>query len=265
MNAAAAGIRLAQTAYLPRVDGLAQVNRATRNTFYGLLLPQGVIPGVDGVQSEQSRLRLGQRAGSSGHLAAVRFRFARGQRRHRDCGAQPGSGHDEPDTLRRLRRHRGRLSDRGCRPADRRGRPRVGRQLASPSEEHSRAGGRATAAGRGRIESAGRTGGGADAARPGRAGVEVARSTVAQFVGLNPSAGEREPGQADQQLPPERSGAATGDCGKPTRNRAECRDRTGAISTQGDWSERIIRSSSSRASPPRAAPDAETMARVSAA
>lgn len=49
MNAAAAGIRLAQTAYLPRVDTLAQVNRATRNTFYGLLLPQGVIPGVDGV------------------------------------------------------------------------------------------------------------------------------------------------------------------------------------------------------------------------
>ncbi len=49
MNAAAAGIRLAQTAYLPRVDALAQMNRATRNTFYGLLLPQGVIPGVDGV------------------------------------------------------------------------------------------------------------------------------------------------------------------------------------------------------------------------
>jgi outer membrane protein TolC len=49
MIAAAAGIRLAQTAYLPRVDGVAQVNRATRNTFYGLLLPQTVIPGVDGV------------------------------------------------------------------------------------------------------------------------------------------------------------------------------------------------------------------------
>jgi outer membrane protein len=48
MNAATAGIRLAQTAYLPRVDGLAQINRATRNTFYGLLLPQGIIPGVDG-------------------------------------------------------------------------------------------------------------------------------------------------------------------------------------------------------------------------
>jgi outer membrane protein len=49
MNAAAAGIRLAQTAYLPRVDGLAQVNRGTRNTFYGLPLPQSTIPGVDGV------------------------------------------------------------------------------------------------------------------------------------------------------------------------------------------------------------------------
>ena len=49
MSAAAAGIRLAQTAYLPRVDTLAQINRATRNTFYGLLLPQGIIPGVDGI------------------------------------------------------------------------------------------------------------------------------------------------------------------------------------------------------------------------
>lgn len=49
MTAAAAGIRMAQTAYLPRVDTLAQVNRATRNTFYGMLLPQGIIPGVDGV------------------------------------------------------------------------------------------------------------------------------------------------------------------------------------------------------------------------
>jgi outer membrane protein TolC len=52
MNAAAAAIRLARTAYLPRVDGLLQVNRATRNTFYGLLLPQGIIPGVDGVKAD---------------------------------------------------------------------------------------------------------------------------------------------------------------------------------------------------------------------
>ena len=51
INAAVAGIRLAQTAYLPRVDTLAQVNRATRNTYYGLLLPQSVIPSVAGVNA----------------------------------------------------------------------------------------------------------------------------------------------------------------------------------------------------------------------
>ena len=52
VNAAAAGIRLAQTAYLPRVDAMAQVNRATRNTFFGLLLPQSVIPSVGAVPSD---------------------------------------------------------------------------------------------------------------------------------------------------------------------------------------------------------------------
>jgi outer membrane protein TolC len=51
MNAAAAGIRLAQTAYLPRVDGLLQLNRATRNSFYGMLLPQSLIPQLAGVPS----------------------------------------------------------------------------------------------------------------------------------------------------------------------------------------------------------------------
>ncbi len=48
MNAAAEGIRLARTAYLPRVDALAQVNRATRNNVFGLLLPQNVIPAISG-------------------------------------------------------------------------------------------------------------------------------------------------------------------------------------------------------------------------
>src|SRR5215510_3481253 len=48
VNAAAAGIDLARTAYLPRVDSLAQANRATRNNTFGLLLPQGVIPSISG-------------------------------------------------------------------------------------------------------------------------------------------------------------------------------------------------------------------------
>src|SRR5580704_10303198 len=44
INAAAAGIQLARTAYLPRVDVLAQANRATRNNVFGMLLPQSTIP-----------------------------------------------------------------------------------------------------------------------------------------------------------------------------------------------------------------------------
>src|SRR5438105_1632351 len=46
--AAAAGIQLARTAFLPRIDGLAQVNRATRNNVFGMLLPQSVIPSLSG-------------------------------------------------------------------------------------------------------------------------------------------------------------------------------------------------------------------------
>src|SRR5262252_2459366 len=48
VNAAAAGIDLARTAYLPRADSLAQVNRATRNNVFGLLFPQGVLPSMSG-------------------------------------------------------------------------------------------------------------------------------------------------------------------------------------------------------------------------
>ncbi|MGA3027511.1 MAG: TolC family protein [Bryobacteraceae bacterium] len=48
ISAAAAGIQLARTAYLPRVDMLAQANRATRNNVFGLLLPQGTIPSMSG-------------------------------------------------------------------------------------------------------------------------------------------------------------------------------------------------------------------------
>ena len=48
INAAAAGIQLARTSYLPRMDALAQVNRATRNNVFGLLLPQSVIPSMSG-------------------------------------------------------------------------------------------------------------------------------------------------------------------------------------------------------------------------
>jgi len=48
IQAAAAGIQLARTAYLPRVDALAQANYATRNNVFGLLFPQSVIPPISG-------------------------------------------------------------------------------------------------------------------------------------------------------------------------------------------------------------------------
>lgn len=48
LNASAANIELARTAYLPRIDGLAQFNRATRNNVFGALLPQSVIPSMTG-------------------------------------------------------------------------------------------------------------------------------------------------------------------------------------------------------------------------
>lgn len=48
IDAAASGIELARTAYLPRLDSIVQVNRATRNNVFGLLLPQSVIPAISG-------------------------------------------------------------------------------------------------------------------------------------------------------------------------------------------------------------------------
>jgi len=48
MNAASAGIRLARTAYLPKLDTVAQLNRGTRNNVFGTLLPQSVIPAMSG-------------------------------------------------------------------------------------------------------------------------------------------------------------------------------------------------------------------------
>src|SRR5579871_105210 len=48
IQGAAARIQFARTAYLPRVDALAQANRATRNNIFGLLLPQSVIPSISG-------------------------------------------------------------------------------------------------------------------------------------------------------------------------------------------------------------------------
>ena len=46
--AAAHGIQLARTAYLPQTDFIAQLNRSTRNNVFGMLLPQTVIAPISG-------------------------------------------------------------------------------------------------------------------------------------------------------------------------------------------------------------------------
>src|SRR5437879_2373010 len=48
VSAAAAGINLARTAYLPRADFLGQVNRATHNNVFGMVLPQPILPSISG-------------------------------------------------------------------------------------------------------------------------------------------------------------------------------------------------------------------------
>jgi outer membrane protein TolC len=48
VEAAVARIRFARTSYLPRLDSIAQLNRATRNNIYGMLLQQSVISPISG-------------------------------------------------------------------------------------------------------------------------------------------------------------------------------------------------------------------------
>ncbi len=48
LAAAAAGIQLARTSYLPRVDAIGQWNRATRNNVFGMTLPQSLLPSISG-------------------------------------------------------------------------------------------------------------------------------------------------------------------------------------------------------------------------
>lgn len=54
---AAASVTLARTAFLPRVDGVAQVNRATANNVFGLMFQNPVIPPISGPQIDGDQLR----------------------------------------------------------------------------------------------------------------------------------------------------------------------------------------------------------------
>src|SRR6266852_3728169 len=48
VNVSAAGVDVARSAYLPRLDSLWQSNRATANNIFGQVLPQGILPALSG-------------------------------------------------------------------------------------------------------------------------------------------------------------------------------------------------------------------------
>src|SRR5438552_7064515 len=48
VNASMAGVDIARSAYLPRLDSLWQSNRATANNIFGQVLPQGILPALSG-------------------------------------------------------------------------------------------------------------------------------------------------------------------------------------------------------------------------
>src|SRR5690349_2745234 len=48
VNASTAGVDVARSAYLPRLDSLWQSNRGTANNVFGQVLPQSVIPSLTG-------------------------------------------------------------------------------------------------------------------------------------------------------------------------------------------------------------------------
>src|SRR5215469_13729125 len=98
--AAAAGIQLARTAYLPRLDALAQVNRATRNNVFGILLPQptNTIPSMSGPVIGTNNL--GTAWGSAVGVLVSWEPFDFGLRRARVGAAAAGRARSEAALLR---------------------------------------------------------------------------------------------------------------------------------------------------------------------
>ncbi len=56
VSAAAAGVQLARTGFLPKADFLAQVNRATRNNVFGMLMPQATLPSISGPPLHENKM-----------------------------------------------------------------------------------------------------------------------------------------------------------------------------------------------------------------
>ena len=254
MNAAAAGIRLAQTAYLPRVDGLAQVNRATRNTFYGLLLPQGVIPGVDGVPANN----LGSVWDSGVGVLVTWQPFDFGLRAAKVAAATAMRNQAEA-AVNRTR------YDVSVATAD-------AFLTVIAAQQTAEAAGAAVDSwqvlltsihalvaaqlrpGRGRIASASGVGGRADPGRSGRASHRRRSLHGGAIRGPRPVSVDSESREAGRRTATGPARASARSRGKPAGRRAECRHRTASNPNSRPSNALIIRSSWFRVWPPRAAP-----------
>jgi len=98
LRAAAARIQQVRTEWLPKGDFLAQVNRATRNNVFGMLLPQTVIAPISGPALESN-------AGTNVWGAATGFLiswepFDLGQRNAHVAEAEAARAHSEKALLR---------------------------------------------------------------------------------------------------------------------------------------------------------------------
>jgi outer membrane protein TolC len=88
VNVSAANLDVARSAYLPRLDSMWQVNRATANNVFGQLLPQSVIPALSGpvLPSASAQAVWGTAAGALFSWDAFDF----GLRRANVLGAEAG-------------------------------------------------------------------------------------------------------------------------------------------------------------------------------
>ncbi len=208
INAAAAGIRLARTAYLPRVDALAQVNRATRNNVFGLLLPQSAIPSMSGPVIGSNNL--GTAWGSAIGTLVTWEPFDFGLRRATVAAAAAAQAQSEATAqahpVRGCRRRRRCLSHAGRRAGDRARRPgrrgpRRDHRCAASARWSARSCVPAPIASRAEAELA--------AARTqliqAQQAVDVARASVAQFVGAEPARNCDVRAAACFEPPPEES------------------------------------------------------------
>jgi outer membrane protein TolC len=246
MNAAAEGIRLARTAYLPKVDAVAQVNRATRNNVFGMVLPQSVIPSISGPVIGSNNL--GSAWGSAAGVLVTWEPFDFGLRSAGVSVATAARAQSEA-AVRRTQfdvlgatadayltlvaaQETVRAAQAGVDRAEVIGRTITAQVSAElrPGADRSRAEAEVAAARTQLIQA--------------EQSVDVARATLSQFVGTEPSQVAIVAGNL-VKLPPEETPAARNTAANPLRlNRMPPSSRPGRNCVS--WSDRIFRSSISR-------------------